>query len=58
MQEIVGQNSHLQPSLVGLKALATGLVQTQGVFALLDPVFDLGPAVIDFDNLLQEDRRL
>jgi len=33
-----GQNSHLQPSLVSLKALAAGLVPTQGVLSLIDPV--------------------
>jgi hypothetical protein len=39
MQEVVGQNPHLQPGLVGFEALAAGLVPAQGVFALLDPVF-------------------
>ena len=51
MQEVVGQNPHLQPGLVGLEPLATGFVPAQGVLAFLDPVFDLGPAVIDLDHL-------
>ena len=51
MQEVVGQNPHLQPGLVGLEPLATGLVPAQGVLAFLDPVFHLAPAVIDLDHL-------
>jgi len=50
MQQVVGQNSHLQTSLVSFKALATGLVPAQGIFALFDPIFDLGPAVIDLEH--------
>ena len=49
MQEIVGQNPHLQPGLVGLEPLATGLVPAKRVLPFLDPVFDLCPAVIDLD---------
>ena len=45
MQKVVGQNHHLQPGLVGLERLATGLVLAQGVLPFLDPVFDLGPPV-------------
>jgi hypothetical protein len=51
MEEIVGQNPHLQAGLVGLEPLATGFVPAQGVLPFLDPVFDLGPTVIDFDHL-------
>jgi len=51
MQEVVGQNPHLQAGLGGFKTLATGLVPTQGVLALLDPVFHIPPTVIDFDHL-------
>ena len=51
MQEIVGQNPHLQPGLVGLEPLATGFVPPKSVLPFLDPVFDLGPAVIDLDHL-------
>ena len=50
MPEVVRQNPHLQPGLVGFKSLATGLVPRQGVLALFDPVFDLGPAIIDLDH--------
>ena len=49
MQEVVGQKPHLQPGLVGLEPLAAGFVPTQGVLPFLDPVFYLGPAVIDLD---------
>ena len=51
MQEVVGQTPNFQPGLIGLKALPAGLVPVQGVLPLLDPVFDLGPAVIDLDHL-------
>src|SRR5208337_3437289 len=51
MQKVVGQNPHLQHGLVGLEPLAAGLIPTQGVFAFLDPVFYLGPAIIDLDHL-------
>jgi len=51
VQEVVGQNPHLQPGLVGLEPLAAGLVPAQGVFALLDSVFYIPPAIIDFDHL-------
>ena len=50
MQEVVSQNPHLQPGLVGLKPLATGLVPAQSVFAFLDPIFHIPPAVIDLDH--------
>ena len=45
VQEVVGQNPHFQPGLVGLKTLATGLVPAQSVFAFLNPVFHLAPAL-------------
>jgi hypothetical protein len=51
VQEVVGQNSHLQPGLVGFKALAAGLVPAQGVFAFFDPVFHIPPAVLDLGHL-------
>jgi len=52
MKEIVRQKSHLQPGLVGLKAMATCFVPAQGVLALLDPVFYLCPAIVDLDYFL------
>jgi hypothetical protein len=51
VQEVVSQNPHLSPGLVGLEPLATGLVPVQGVFALLDPDFDLCTAIIDLGQL-------
>ncbi len=51
VQKIVGQNPHLQPGLVGLETMATGLVPAQGVLALLDPVLDIAPAIVDLDHL-------
>jgi hypothetical protein len=50
MQEVVGQNTHLQPSLVRLEPLATGLVPAQGIFAFLDPVFHIAPAIVYSDH--------
>ena len=50
VQEVVCQKPHRQPGLVGLEPLATGFVPTQGVFAFLDPVLYLGPAVIDLGH--------
>ena len=52
VQEIVRQKPHLQPGLVGLKAMATRFVPAQGVLALLDPVFYLCPAIVDLDYFL------
>ena len=51
MQEVVSQNPHLQPGLIGLETLATGLVPAQGVLSLLNPVFHIPPPVIDLDYL-------
>ena len=51
MQKVAGQNPHLEPGLVGLEPLATGFVPTQGVLAFLDPVFYLGPPIVDLDHL-------
>ena len=51
MEKVIGQHPHLQPGLVGFEPLATGLVPAQGVLPFLDPVFDLGPAVIELDHL-------
>ena len=53
MQKVVGQNPHLQPGLVGLEPLTASLVPAQGVLPFLDPVFYLGPAVIDLYPLEQ-----
>ncbi len=50
VQEVVGQNPHLETGLVGLEPLATGFVPTQGVLAFFDPVFHIPPAVIDLDH--------
>ena len=49
VQEVVGQNLHLQPGVIGLKPLAAGLVPTQCIFAFLNPVFHISSAIIDFD---------
>jgi hypothetical protein len=51
VEEVVGQNPHLEPGLVGLEVLATGLVPPESVLSFLDPVFYLGPAIIDLDHL-------
>ena len=47
MKEIVRQKSHLQPGLVGFKAMATCFAPAQSILALLDPVFYLCPAIVD-----------
>jgi hypothetical protein len=52
MREIARQQPHLQPGLVGLKAMATRFIPTQGVLALLYPVFQLCPAIVDLDYFL------
>ena len=52
VQEIVCQKPHLQPGLVGFKAMATCFVPAQGVLALLDPVFYLCPVMVDLDYFL------
>jgi hypothetical protein len=51
MQKIIGQNPHLQPSMVGLETLATGLVPAQGVLAFFDAVLHIAPAIVNFDHL-------
>jgi len=43
MQEIIGQNPHLQRGLVGLETLGNGLVPAESIFALLDPVSQIAP---------------
>ena len=53
MQEVVCQKAHLQPSLIGLKSMTTGLVPAQGVLSLFYPILDIGSAVIDCDHLLR-----
>jgi len=45
MQEVVGQNPHLQPSPVGFKPQAAGLVPTESILALLNPVFHIPTGV-------------
>jgi len=50
MQEVAGQNPHLQAGLVGLEPLATGFVPPKSVLSFLDPVFYLGSAIIDLDH--------
>jgi len=51
VEEVVSQKPNLQPGLVGLEALATGLIPPQGVLSFLEPVFYLPPAVIDLGHL-------
>jgi len=50
VEEVVSQKPHIQPGLVGLEALATGLIPPQGVLFFLDPVFYLSPTIIDLDH--------
>ena len=51
MQEVVGQNSHLQAGLISFKTLAVCLVPAEGILALLDPVFYFGPALLSLPGL-------
>jgi hypothetical protein len=51
LQEVAGQNPHLEPGLVGFEPLATGFVPPQSVLLFLDSVFDLGPAIVNLGYL-------
>ena len=46
------------PGLVRLETLATGFVPAQGILALFNPVFDLGPAIINLNNLARRQLEL
>lgn len=51
VEQIVGQSSHFQPSLVGLESVATGLVPVLRVLVLLDPVLHIRLAIVGFHQL-------
>ena len=51
MKQVVGQGPHLETSMVSPEAVAAGLVPAKGVFALLDPVLDISPAIVDLHHL-------
>jgi len=50
MEKVLGQHPHLQPGLVALEALATGLVPPQSVLPFFDPILDLCPAIVDLEH--------
>jgi len=52
VKEVVSQQTHLETCLVGVELVATGLVPTKSVLAFLDPVLDVGPAVVRFHDFL------
>ena len=51
VQEVVRQDSHKQPSLIGCEVMATGLVPTQRVLSLFDPDLHVTSTVVDLDHL-------
>ena len=51
VKKIVCENPHLQSGFVRLEFRTTGLVPTERVLALLDPVLDLCPAIVNLDHL-------
>ena len=51
MQEVVGQDSHEQPGLVGGESMATRLVPAQRVLPLFDPVLNVATTVVHLDHL-------
>jgi len=51
VQEVVGQDSHKQPSPIGGEATATGLVPAQRVLTFLDPILNVAPPVVHLDHL-------
>ncbi len=53
VQQVIGQKPHLEPSLVRLEFMTTGLVPTESVFAFLDSILYIGPTVINFDHLFR-----
>ena len=54
MEQVIGQKPLLEPGLVRLELVATGLVPTQGVLAFFDPILHVRPAVIGFHDFLRE----
>ena len=51
VKQVIGQKPHLEPGLVRLKLVATGLVPTEGVFAFLYSILHICPAIVYLDNL-------
>ncbi len=51
VEEIVGQDSHEQPCLIGGKSMAARLVPTQRVLPLFDPILNVPTTVVHLDHL-------
>jgi hypothetical protein len=51
LKRVAGRRAHLEAGMVGFKAVAAGLIPARGVLALLDPVLDISPAVLDLHHL-------
>ncbi len=51
VKKIVGQDTHLQTCMVGVKTAAAGLVPAQSVLALLYPVLYFPAFIVDFHDL-------
>ena len=51
MEEVVCQDAHEQPGLVGWESLATRLIPTQCVLPLFDPVLNVPTTVVHLDHL-------
>jgi len=50
VQEVVIQDSHEQPSLIGSEATATRLVPMQRILSLFDPVLDVAASVVHLNH--------
>ncbi len=53
VEQIVGNDAHEKPRLVGLKSPTTGLIPAKHELALLDPVLHVTATVVDLDDLLR-----
>ncbi len=58
MEEIVGQDSHEQPGLVGSKSATTGLVTAKRVLTFFDPVLNVATPIVHLDHISGRELRV
>lgn len=51
MEEVVCQDAHEQPGLVGCESMASRLIPTQCVLSFFDPVLNVATTVVHLDYL-------
>jgi hypothetical protein len=51
VQDVMAENCHEQPGLIGSESVATGLVPSQSVLPFFDPILNVTSSIVYLDYL-------